>query len=62
MAEVTLKPGDRFSFDEDGTSGIVREVHLDETGAQASAVVELDSGKWYAIDLSKVSMSRETLH
>ncbi len=62
MSEVRLKVGQIFHFERDDIQGVVREIFEDETGAQASAVIEIDKDQWYLVDLSKVTLTRGKVH
>lgn len=49
-----MRVGDRFSLPDEGIFGVVSEIFYDADMQPASAVIEMDDGKWAAVDLSLI--------
>lgn len=48
--------GDRFNLPEEGIQGVVTEIFYGDDMQPASAVIEMTTGQWAAVDLSMIEM------
>lgn len=49
-----MRVGERFSLPEEGIFGVVAEIFYDSEQQPASAVIQMDDGRWASVDLSLI--------
>lgn len=56
-----MKVGDRFDLPGEQIHGTVHELIPDRFGDDAAAVIQMDDGRWAAVDLRLIEPARITL-
>ena len=59
---LDLEVGDVFRLSEEGVVGTVYQIHNDDFGFPAAAILATETGGWVTVDLSKVRRGKPTLH